>query len=270
MPRFAANLTLMYPELPFVDRFAAAAVDGFLAVECLFPYTADRADLAQRLRDHGLKQVLINAPPGDWNAGERGLALRPQHRNHFRQAFVEQALPYASTLGCTRIHVMAGLVPEGADHAELRTNYLENLAWAARQAAYEGIDVLIEPLNARDMPGYFLNRQEDAHAIVQAIGAPNLKVQLDLYHCQISEGDLSTRISKDLPSGRVGHIQIAGVPHRHEPDTGEIHYPHLFALIDELGYDGHVGCEYRPRAGTSAGLGWLQPYLAASAGTANA
>lgn len=260
MPRFAANLSLMYVEHPFLDRFAASAKDGFDAVEYLFPYGHEPAVLALRLAEHGLAQVLFNAPPGDYEAGERGLACLGGREDEFRRGFVEQALRYAQALRCPRIHVMAGLAPEGADRAALHATYAANLAWAAQQAASAGVDVLIEPINTRDMPGYFLNRQEDAHRLVQEIGAPNLKVQMDLYHCQIVEGDVATKLRRYLQGGRVGHLQIAGVPERHEPDSGELNYPYLFALIDEMGFDGHVGCEYRPRAGTSAGLGWLRAW----------
>jgi len=262
MPRFAANLSFMYAEHAFVDRFAAAAQDGFAAVEYLFPYEVPAAELAGRLSDHALTQALFNAPPGDFAAGERGLACLPERRDEFRRGFAEQALPYAQALRCRRIHVMAGLVPAGADRRALRETYLDNLRWAAREADSAGVDVLIEPINTRDIPGYFLNRQDEAHAVLDEVGAPNLKVQMDLYHCQIVEGDLATKLRRYLPNGRVGHLQIAGVPERHEPDVGELHHPYLFALLDELGYAGHVGCEYRPRAGTSAGLGWFQPWKA--------
>lgn len=257
MPRFAANLSMMYPEHAFLDRFEAAARDGFEAVEYLFPYDWSARELASRLEEHGLRQVLFNAPPGDWAAGERGLACLPGREYEFRGG-VQRALDYAVELGCRRIHFMAGLVPDGVDSSVLRHTYIKNLAWAARQADRQGIDVLIEPINTRDIPGFFLNRQDDAHAIVAEVGAPNLKVQMDLYHCQIVEGDLSAKLSQYLPTGRVGHIQIAGVPQRHEPDSGELHYPHLFRLIDELAFDGWVGCEYRPKESTSAGLNWLR------------
>jgi hydroxypyruvate isomerase len=257
MPRFAANLSMMYAEHGFLDRFAAAAADGFDAVEFLFPYAHGRSELAGLLADHGLVQVLFNAPPGDWDAGERGFACLPGREAQFR-AGVDLALEFARSLKCPRIHVMAGLAPAGSDRAALRATYVANLAWAARQAA--GVDLLIEPINTRDIPGFFLNRQDEAHAIVQEVGAPNLKVQMDLYHCQIVEGDLAMKIRQYLPTGNVAHIQIAGVPERHEPDVGELNYPYLFALIDSLGYTGHIGAEYRPRAGTSAGLSWFQPY----------
>lgn len=260
MPRFAANLTMMYTEHAFLDRFAAASADGFAAVEFLFPYAFDRAVLAQQLADHDLKQVLFNAPPGDWDAGERGMACLPGREDEFRRVFTEQALPYAQALGCPRVHVMAGLAPAHADRVELEDVYTKNLAWAAAQAASAGIDVLIEPINTRDIPGFFLNRQDQAHAIVERVGASNLRVQMDLYHCQIVEGDVAMKLRKYIPTGRVGHIQIAGVPERHEPDVGELHHPYLFSVLDELGFDGHVGCEYRPRAGTSEGLGWFKAY----------
>jgi hydroxypyruvate isomerase len=244
----------MYTEHAFVDRFAAAARDGFRAVECQFPYAFASADLAAALRDHGLEQVLLNAPPGDWDRGERGLAGMPGREDEFRRGFLEQALPYAAALGCPRVHVMAGIAAAGADRARHRAAYLENLAWAVRQAPH--LQLTIEPINPRDVPGYLLNRQDDAHAVVQLVGAANLTVQMDLYHCQIVEGDVATKLRQYVPTGRVGHLQVAGVPERHEPDIGELNYPYLFDLIDTLGYAGHVGCEYRPRAGTSAGLGW--------------
>jgi len=264
MPRFAANLTMLYNEHPFLDRFSAAARDGFTAVEYLFPYAWPASELADRLRDHGLRQVLFNAPPGDWDAGERGLACLPGREAEFRRG-IEKALQYAEALDCPRLHVMAGLAPAGADRARLRATYEANLAWAATQAAVAGRDVLIEPINTRDIPGFFLNRQDEAHAIVASVGAPNLKVQMDLYHCQVVEGDVATKIRAYLPTGRVGHVQIAGVPERHEPDVGELNYRYLFRVLDEVasqcGWDGWVGCEYRPARGavagaTTAGLGW--------------
>ncbi|WP_026248689.1 2-oxo-tetronate isomerase [Streptomyces sp. LaPpAH-108] len=267
MPRFAANLSMMYTEHPFPARFAAASADGFEAVEYLFPYAYDPAELRRLLDDHGLRQVLFNAPPGDWDAGERGTAALPGREAETR-AGIERALEYAAVLDCPRVHVMAGLLPSGATPAEEarhRDTYLGNLTWAAERAGAARVDLLIEPINHRDMPGYFLNRQAEAHAVVQELGAHNLKVQLDLYHCQITEGDLTTALRRDLPTGRVGHLQIAGVPDRHEPDTGELNIGHLFGVIDELAFEGWVGCEYRPRAGTSDGLGWLRDYRGAHA-----
>ncbi|MDE1947635.1 MAG: hydroxypyruvate isomerase family protein [Burkholderiales bacterium] len=261
MPRFAANLSLLYNEHEFLERFAAAARDGFKAVEYLFPYAHPAATLSQRLKENGLQQVLFNAPPGHWDAGERGLACLPGREAEFREG-VLRALEYAAELGCPRLHVMAGLAPAGIDRTALRGIYVSNLAWAARQAATLGVDVLIEPINPRDIPGFFLNRQDEAHAILAEVGAPNLKVQMDLYHLQIVEGDVATKLRQYLPTGRVGHLQIAGVPMRHEPDLGELNHDYLFGVIDELGFEGWVGCEYRPRASTSAGLGWLKRFHA--------
>jgi hydroxypyruvate isomerase len=257
MPKFAANLSMLYNEHAFLDRFAAAAADGFKAVEYLFPYDYKAEELAARLKANGLQQVLFNAPPGDWAKGERGTACLPGREAEFRDGVV-RAIDYAQELGCPRIHMMAGLAPQGADRAVLRKTYLANLAWAAAQAT--GIQFLIEPINTRDIPRFFLNRQDDAHEVVIQVGAPNLKVQMDLYHCQIVEGDLAKKIELYLPTGRVGHFQIAGVPERQEPDVGEINHPYLFELIDRLGWDGWIGCEYRPRGATSAGLGWYHPW----------
>ncbi|AVH55820.1 MULTISPECIES: 2-oxo-tetronate isomerase [Streptomyces] len=262
MPRFAANLSMMYTEHPFLDRFAAASADGFEAVEYLFPYEYDATELRRRLDDHGLRQVLFNAPPGAWDSGERGIAALPGREKEARSG-IDRALEYAAALGCPRVHMMAGLVQPAAtpaDAARHRAAYLANLAWAAERAAAADVDILIEPINGRDMPGYFLTRQAEAHSVVQEVGAPNLKVQLDLYHCQIVEGDLTTTLRRDVPTGRVGHLQIAGVPDRHEPDRGELNARHLFDVIDALGFDGWIGCEYRPRTGTSEGLGWLNDY----------
>ncbi len=258
MARFAANLSMMYTEHPFLDRFGAAARDGFRGVEFLFPYENTPAELRQRLDDNGLTQVLFNAPPGDWAKGERGIASLPGREEEFRRS-VASALEYAAVLGNTRVHVMAGLIAAGDDRTRHRKTYVDNLAWAAEQAASAGITTVIEPINTRDIPGFFLNRQDEAHAVCEEVGAANLKVQLDLYHCQIVEGDLAVKMRKNL--SQVGHIQIAGVPDRGEPDRGEVNYPFLFDLLDELGYDGWIGCEYRPRAGTSAGLGWARKWL---------
>ncbi|MEZ5645544.1 MAG: hydroxypyruvate isomerase family protein [Burkholderiaceae bacterium] len=262
MPRFAANLTMMYNEVPFLDRFAAAARDGFDAVEYLFPYDHTPADMATRLKDNGLTQALFNLPPGDWAAGERGLACLPGREAEFA-AGLEQALPYIEATGCRRVHAMAGLAPAGTDSQALDATYVRNLRLAAARLAPLGVTLLIEPINNRDMPGYHLNYQQHAHDVVAAVGADNLKVQMDFYHCQIMEGDLSKRLQHHFAG--VGHIQIAGVPDRHEPDEGEINHPYLFDLLDRLGYNGFVGCEYRPRAGTSEGLGWLRRQLARKA-----
>ena len=266
MPQFAANLSMLYPELDFLDRFGAAAHDGFKGVEFLFPYAFEARELSARLKANGLQQVLFNAPPGDWDRGERGLACIPGREAEFR-AGIEQALAYAQALDCPRVHVMAGLLPAGMDRQDVRSTYVSNLRWAAAQAAREGLDVLIEPINTRDIPGFFLNRQDHAHELLGEIGAANAKVQMDLYHCQVVEGDLAMKIRQYLPGGRVGHFQIAGVPERHEPDVGELNYAYLFGVIDEVaqqcGWSGWIGCEYRPArgaqpGGTSAGLGWFE------------
>jgi hydroxypyruvate isomerase len=258
MPRFAANLSMMYQEVGFLDRFAAAAKDGFRAVEFMFPYAHPAAEVAARLRSADLENVLFNLPPGDFERGERGLAALPGREAEFA-ASIGTALEYAEALGCPRLHVMAGIPGAGADRERCRATYVSNLRLAASRAAAAGRDVLIEPINTRDIPGYFLNRQDDAQAIRAEVGAPNLKVQFDLYHCQIVEGDLAVKLKRDL--AHIGHVQIAGVPERHEPDRGEVNYPFLFAHLDAIGYAGWIGCEYRPRAGTSAGLGWIRPYL---------
>ena len=258
MPRFAANLTMMYPEHMFLERFAAAARDGFKAVEFLFPYEHAAAEIRSRLDAHGLELALFNAPPGDWAKGERGIASRPGREEEFRGS-IGRALEYARVLGNQRLHVMAGLIGPEENRVRHREVYLRNLAHAAREAAALGITVLIEPINTRDIPGFFLNRQDDAHAICAELAAPNLQVQMDLYHCQIVEGDLATKIRRHIEG--VGHIQIAGVPERHEPSLGEVNYPYLFELIDSLGYAGWIGCEYRPRRGTSEGLAWIRPWL---------
>ncbi len=276
MPQFAANLSMMYTDLPFMQRFAAAVQDGFKAVEYLFPYAFSKQELAQKLKAHDLQQVLFNAPPGGVDAasisyaqdvaGDRGTAAVPGREDEFK-AGVRLALTYAEALDCPRIHLMAGLIPTDVTREQAQATYIANLRWAASLAAQHGRDVLIEPINTRDIPRFFLNRQDHAHNIIAQVGAPNLKVQMDLYHCQIVEGDVARKIRKYLPTGAVGHFQIAGVPERHEPDVGELNYPYLFGVIDEVasacGWQGWVGCEYRPAkggqpGGTSAGLGWLR------------
>lgn len=265
MPRFAANLSMLYPELDFLDRFEAAARDGFRAVEYLFPYAHEARELKARLDANGLQQVLFNAPPGNWDGGERGLACLPGREAEFRDG-VKKAIDYAQALACPRIHLMAGLLPEGTEREALQPGYVANLQWAAAEAAKAGLDVLVEPINTRDIPRFFLNRQDHAHEIVEAVGSSNAKVQMDLYHCQIVEGDVAMKIRKYLPTGRVGHFQIAGVPQRFEPDVGELNHDYLFEVIDEVsaacGWQGWVGCEYKPargavKNGTSDGLGWL-------------
>jgi hydroxypyruvate isomerase len=254
MPKFAANLSMLFTELPFLDRFAAAAAAGFEGVEFLFPYEHPPEALVAALRTNGLVNVLFNLPPGDWAAGDRGLASIPGREPEFR-ASVATALRYAEALGTPRLHVMAGVLDDPGQRAARRATYVANLRHAADEAARRGVALTIEPINPRDMPGYYLNTQADAHALREEVGAPNLAVQMDLYHAQIVEGDLATKLRRYLP--HIGHIQIAGVPDRHEPDDGELDYGFLLRRLDELGYAGWVGCEYRPAHGTAEGLGWI-------------
>jgi hydroxypyruvate isomerase len=256
MPRLAANLSFLYTEYDFLDRFAAAAEDGFRGVECLFPYEHPAAQLAERLRAGGLEAVLINCPPGQ--PGERGLAALPGREDECR-AGIEQALAYAQVLGCPRVHLLSGVAPAGADRDALRETLLGNLRYAAACAAEAGVTVTLEPINTRDIPAYVLNTQAEAVSLIEAVGSAHVGLQMDLYHCQIVEGDLTARLRRYFPY--IRHMQIAGVPERQEPDAGELNLHYLFDLLDGLGYPGWVGCEYRPRAGTRAGLGWAAPWL---------
>ena len=254
MPRFAANLTLMFNELPFLDRFAAAARAGFAAVEFLFPYDHPAEAVAERLRAHGLAQALFNLPPGDWAAGERGLAALPERRDEMRDAFAA-ALPYIRATGVPAVHLMAGKTDRSAPHERA---FREAVAWTAERLAALGVTLVLEPLNTRDNPGYHLVDFDAAAALVRDLALPNLKLQFDLYHCQILHGDVTRRLEALMPL--VGHVQVASVPSRHEPDGEELNFPYLFDLLDRLGYGGYVGCEYRPRGRTEDGLGWFAPY----------
>ncbi|MFZ6751673.1 2-oxo-tetronate isomerase [Undibacterium sp. Ren11W] len=255
MPKFAANLSMMFNEVAFPHRFTAAAIAGFKAVEFLFPYEYNPQQIASWLQQNQLENVLFNLPPGDWTAGERGIAALPGRDAEF-QAGVARSIEYAMALGTKRLHMMAGLVPAGADPSIYRAQYLANLRYAACAVAEHGITLLIEPINGRDMPGYFLNSQAQAHALREESGEPNVKVQMDFYHAQIVEGDLAMCLQKHFDG--IGHVQIASVPNRNEPDQGEVNYPYLFNLLDELGYEGWIGCEYRPRGRTEDGLGWMK------------
>ena len=257
MPKFAANLSMLYPELNFLDRFAAATEDGFKAVEFLFPYAYDASVLAAKLKENGLQQVLFNAPPGDWTKGERGMAALPGRQGEFRDA-IAKALGYSVVLGCPRLHVMAGLKPEGVAHDTMTAVYGANLAWAAEECAKVGVKPIIEPINHRDIPGFFLNTTDQAAAIIAAVGPDRLGMQFDLYHCQITEGDVVKRVEKHLPL--ITHMQVADNPGRNEPGTGEVNWPFVFDRIDALGFRGWIGCEYRPAGETVAGLGWFAPY----------
>jgi hydroxypyruvate isomerase len=255
MPRFAANLSMMFNEKPFLDRFDAAARAGFKGVEFLFPYEFPAAEIRRRLDANGLTQVLFNMPPGDWAKGERGLASLPGRQAEFRDG-VKQALDYAGALGCKLVHCMAGIVPSGVSAVTAGGVYAANLAWAAEQAHLMGVKVVIEPINHRDMPGYFLNTQAQGAGFVEAIGRDRLGLQFDVYHVQVTEGDITKRMELHLPV--IAHMQIADVPARNEPGTGEIGWEYVFRRMDALGYRGWVGCEYRPAGETDAGLGWLK------------
>ncbi|MDR2111690.1 MAG: hydroxypyruvate isomerase family protein [Candidatus Accumulibacter sp.] len=255
MPKFAANLSMMFNEHPFPERFAAAAKAGFEAVEFLFPYDYAPAEIAGWLKDNGLRNVLFNLPPGDWAGGERGIASLPGREREFRDG-VAKGVEYALALETPTVHCMAGNFPAGGDRARHRAVYIENLRHAAREMAKHGRTLVIEPINHRDMPAYFLNTQAEGHAICKEVGLPNLKVQMDFYHCQIVEGDLTMTFRNNFAG--IGHVQIASVPARHEPDEGEIDYRHIFRLLDETGYAGFVGCEYKPRGRTEDGLGWFR------------
>jgi hydroxypyruvate isomerase len=257
MPKFAANLSMMFTDAPFLDRFGRAAAAGFRAVEFLFPYDYTPAEVTAAARAAGVSVVLFNTVPGDWAKGERGMAALPGREQEFRDG-VAKALDYAAALGCPRVHAMAGLVPEGADRAAMAVTYRENLAAATAMAAKGKVDVVIEPINTRDIPGFYLNRTAEAAAVIADVGVPNLKIQFDIYHRQIMEGDLARAIAEYLPL--IGHMQIADNPGRNEPGTGEINWSFLFAEIDRLGFDGWIGCEYKPKGDTEAGLGWFAPF----------
>ena len=260
MPKFAANLTMMFTESAFLDRFAAAADAGFSAVEFLLPYAHSPQEVERRARAAAVEVVLFNTPSGDWNAGERGIACIPGREAEFR-AGVEKALVYAAALGTRRLHAMAGIAPQGADPVVCRTTLIENLKYAAEKVDGRGITLLLEAINTRDIPGFIVSRQDDCHVICEEVGAPHLMMQMDLYHMQVMEGDLATKLKRY--AHRCGHIQIAGCPERNEPDTGEIRYEYLFRLLDEIGYQGWIGCEYRPAGKTVDGLGWLRAPAAA-------
>ncbi len=255
MTRFAANLSMLFTDAPFAERFTRARSAGFEAVEFLFPYAHPKAELAAALSGEGLTQALFNFPPGDWDAGDRGIAARPEHQEAFDRS-IDEALTYAEALGCKTLHVMSGLVGEGEAREPLFERYVANLAKAAEAAAPMGITLVVESLNSRDVPGYLIPTTGEALRAIEAAGAPNLALQFDFYHVQIMEGDLIRRFERLAP--RVGHVQIAGVPERHEPDEGEVAYDAVFRVLDRAGYEGWVGCEYRPRGATEDGLDWLE------------
>lgn len=258
MPRFAANLTMLYNELPFLDRFAAAAQSGFRAVEFLFPYDFAAEDIAQRLQDNGLQLVLHNLPAGNWAGGERGIACHPDRVSEFRDG-VHQALAYAAVLKPPQMNALAGIAPAGVSEADARRTLVDNLRFAAEALGERGIRLLMEPINTFDIPGFFVNRTAQALAIMDEVGSSNLYLQYDIYHAQRMEGELAATLKQHL--ARIGHIQLADNPARNEPGTGEIHYRFLFEHLDALGYPGWIGCEYKPKdsgpGGTDAGLGWV-------------
>jgi 2-dehydrotetronate isomerase len=254
MPKFAANLSMMFNEVPFLDRFEAAARAGFSAVEFLFPYEYSPEEVASKAKDAGVQIVLFNMPAGNWAAGERGLTGIPGREQEFRDN-VAKAVTYAKALGVPRIHAMAGVASAGADLAACKATLIANLKYAAAELAKHDLTLLLEAINTRDMPGFFVNTQKESHAICEAVGAPNMKMQMDLYHMQVMEGDLATSLKRYAPM--CGHIQIAGCPERNEPDTGEVRYEYLFTMLDAIGYQGWLGCEYRPAGKTTEGLRWL-------------
>jgi hydroxypyruvate isomerase len=255
MPRFAANLTMLFNEVPFLDRFERAAKAGFEAVEFLFPYAYDAAEIRQRLDAHGLQLVLHNLPAGNWDAGERGIACHPERVGEFREG-VERAISYATALGVGQLNCLAGKAPPGVPDTLLRQTFVANLSFAAQALGNAGIKLLIEPINSFDIPGFYLTRTDQAIALLDEVGSANAYVQYDIYHAQRMEGELAATMQKHL--AHIAHIQLADNPGRNEPGTGEINYAFLFRHLDRIGYAGWIGCEYKPAAGTEAGLGWRQ------------
>jgi hydroxypyruvate isomerase len=254
MPKFAANLTMLFTELPFMERFAAAKAAGFEHVEYLFPYPYAKEELAAALKKNGLQQVLHNLPAGNWDAGERGIACHPDRVAEFREG-VGQAITYATALECPKVNCLVGKLPEGVSREQAHATLVGNLAFAASALQQARIRLLIEPINSYDIPGFFLTRTDQALALMDEVGSANLMLQYDIYHAQRTEGELGATLSKHL--GRIGHIQLADNPGRNEPGTGEINYAWLFRHIDALGYGGTIGCEYKPKTTTTQGLGWL-------------
>jgi hydroxypyruvate isomerase len=258
MPKFAANLTMLFNEIEFLDRFAAARQAGFQGVEYLFPYAYEKDHLADLLNEHRLIQVLHNLPAGDWSAGERGIACHPDRVGEFQDG-VGKAIEYAAALGCKQVNCLAGIASQDEDPDRIHETFIENLSFASDELKQAGVRLLIEPINTRDIPGFFLNHTEQALAIIERVESDNLMLQYDIYHMQVMEGDLANTMQRHLD--KIAHLQLADNPGRNEPGTGEINYPFLFECIDRLGYTGWIGCEYKPLTTTEAGLGWLQPYL---------
>jgi hydroxypyruvate isomerase len=255
MPQFAANLTMLFNEVPFMERFERAGKAGFKAVEFLFPYPFSAAEIKQALDQNQLKLVLHNLPAGDWDAGERGIACHPDRVDEFRQGVIK-AIEYAKVLGVYQLNCLAGKAPAGVENKILHTTFVENLRYAASELKKENLRLLIEPINTFDIPGFYLNTTKQAVDILSEVGADNLLVQYDIYHAQRMEGELANTIEKNL--SKIGHIQLADNPGRNEPGTGEINYHFLFRFLDRIGYQGWIGCEYKPTANTEAGLGWIK------------
>ena len=257
MPRFAANLTMLFNEVPFLERFALAKTAGFKAVEFLFPYAYSTEEIKSALDNNALKLALHNLPAGDWDAGERGIACHPDRVNEFRSG-VAKAIEYATYLHVGQLNCLAGKAPVGVDAKLLHDTFVSNLQYAASELKKVGLKLLIEPINTFDIPGFYLSKTEQGIAILDAVGADNAFLQYDIYHAQRMEGELANTIQKHL--SRIAHIQLADNPGRNEPGTGEIHYDYLFGLLDRLGYAGYIGCEYKPLKSTAAGLGWMDQY----------
>jgi hydroxypyruvate isomerase len=258
VPKFSANLSFLYADLPFLDRFAAAAKDGFRAVEYVGPYGFPAEDVAAALKSNGLTQALFNLPAGNWDGGERGLGCHADRVGEF-QAGVETAIRYAQALGCNKVNCLAGIAPAGTAADERDAVLIANLKYAAPRLASAGIKLLLEPINLRDIPGFHVSTTHHAERLLDAVGSDNLFIQYDVHHTQVMQGDLVPTYAR--LKDRIGHVQIADNPGRNEPGTGEINYGFVLSELDRLGYDGWVGCEYKPKAGTSAGLGWMKPYL---------
>lgn len=258
MPKFAANLSMLYSHVDFLDRFEAAAKDGFKGIEYMFPYAYPKEQLAEKLAKNGLTQVLHNLPAGDFANGERGLACLPDRVSEFQDS-VGKAIEYATALGCKQVNCMAGIAPKGVDADKVRATFVSNLKFAADKLKAAGVKLLIEPINNRDMPGFYLNYTVQAAEVLKDVASDNLFIQYDIYHAQRMEGELANTIKQYLP--QIAHMQLADNPNRNEPGTGEINYDFLFKFIDGLGYQGWIGAEYRPAKGTSEGLGWVKPWL---------
>ena len=257
MPKFAANLTMLFNEVPFMERFDKAAAAKFKAVEFLFPYAFSAADIKAKLDQNKLTLVLHNLPAGNWEAGERGIACLPDRVEEFRKG-VAKAVEYASALGVNQLNCLAGKMPEGVAHAVLRSTFIDNLKYAAAELKKANIKLLIEPINTFDIPGFFLSGTQQAMDIITEVGSDNLFLQYDIYHAQRMEGELANSIQKHL--AKIAHIQLADNPGRNEPGTGEINYAYIFAMLDRIGYAGWIGCEYKPAATTEAGLAWFKPF----------